>query len=337
MKISIEYEASWRNSFLDGSNSEPLPRNGRKFIGSIKELNDNNKQNYIKRDVTLDTVMGILNRLIGDQRKLYQARNEELFGRYYFKDIEPHITFLDAPKETSEVVYIRNISGNTDPSAFTGMIKTSDPIFMSKYSRKFWGVFALSLDELCKFILNDTYVVDAEISLDPLAVLERLEFLKKEKPVEENSMLVMAIQKLELVFPKFKTLKNKKNEVYILSLYCSSLYLQLERLEKTDDMSSAKSVRGGINGISNNGFTPKDFMDRYTGGEKKKVWGNPYLKKGWGGEDTKKLTKASGQLEIIIDVEREKAQEIKDLIDNAGVSAFYLGKKGLAYVSKIRI
>ena len=49
------------------------------------------------------------------------------------------------------------------------------------------------------------------------------------------------------------------------------------------------------------------------------------------------MTKASGQLEITIDVDRDKAQEIKTLIENAGVSSFYLGKKGLAYVSNIRL
>lgn len=26
MRIIIEYESSWRNSFLDGSNNEPLPK-----------------------------------------------------------------------------------------------------------------------------------------------------------------------------------------------------------------------------------------------------------------------------------------------------------------------
>jgi len=75
MKIGIEYEASWRNSFLDGDNNEALPKKGRKFIGSITALKKS--ENYIKRDVTHNTVMGILNRLIGEQRKLYQAREDE--------------------------------------------------------------------------------------------------------------------------------------------------------------------------------------------------------------------------------------------------------------------
>ncbi|MDO8453645.1 MAG: hypothetical protein Q7S59_03635, partial [Sulfurimonas sp.] len=80
MKIEIEYEASWRNSFLDGSNDEVLPKNGRKYIASSTNLKQ--KENFIERTVTLNTVMGLLNRLIGDQRKLYQARKED---KYYFE------------------------------------------------------------------------------------------------------------------------------------------------------------------------------------------------------------------------------------------------------------
>jgi hypothetical protein len=48
------------------------------------------------------------------------------------------------------------------------------------------------------------------------------------------------------------------------------------------------------------------------------------------------LQKASGVLEITLNISPEKAQELKQMIANAGVSAFPLGKKGLAYVSKIR-
>ena len=79
--------------------------------------------------------------------------------------------------------------------------------------------------------------------------------------------------------------------------------------------------------------------DKTTGG-KKQVYGNPYklekLVKGQG-KVTSMLTKARGELQIQIDVDQDKGQEISDLIENAGVSSFYLGKKGLAYVSKIRV
>ena len=79
-------------------------------------------------------------------------------------------------------------------------------------------------------------------------------------------------------------------------------------------------------------------MNRYTTGDKKKIWGNPYIREEFikgEGKVRHLMTKASGKLEIKIDIERDKAKEIKSLIENAGVSSFYLGKKGLAYVTNI--
>jgi hypothetical protein len=106
-------------------------------------------------------------------------------------------------------------------------------------------------------------------------------------------------------------------------------------------MATVKTRSGGISGISKRGFTKKDFMDRFTTGGKKRIWGNPYIRKerikGQGGEVVSMLTKANGQLEINLDISNEKAKEIQQLIENAGVSSFYLGKKGLAYVTKIRL
>jgi hypothetical protein len=81
-------------------------------------------------------------------------------------------------------------------------------------------------------------------------------------------------------------------------------------------------------------------MARYTTGDKKRIWGNPYMREEFvkgEGKIKQLLTKASGQLEVNIDIEREDARHLKLLIDSAGVSSFYLGKKGLAYVSDIRI
>jgi hypothetical protein len=105
-------------------------------------------------------------------------------------------------------------------------------------------------------------------------------------------------------------------------------------------VSSAKTKAGGLSGISNNGFTKKDFMNSYTSGEKKKIWGNPYLRKEkikGIGEVTSLMQKAGGILKINLNINREQAIDLKEKIDNAGVSSFYLGKKGLAYVSDLRV
>lgn len=336
MKITIEYDSCWRNSFLGGSNNDPVPKKGREFLGSMTNLKK--EGNFKVCKTTLDTVMGILNRLIGDQRKLYQARSNIHETSYYFSELEDKVSFIDKPQLTNEMTFIRNMNGSTDQNSFTGMIKVSDPVFKSEYSQQFWGVLNLDFNQLCDFIIEQPKI-EVLIDLDPLSIINRLESLNKEKAIELNDNLALVIDVLNKNFPEIEYLNNK-NLITPISLYCSALYLQLSRLEINYDMVTAKTKLGGISGISKRGFTKKDFMDRYTTGAKKIIWGNPFIKKEkikGQGEVTSMMTKASGQLEINIDVDRNKAQEIKTLIENAGVSSFYLGKKGLAYVSNIRL
>jgi hypothetical protein len=332
MKIEIEYEASWRNSFLDGSNDEALPKKGRKFIASITALKKS--ENYIKRDVTLNTVMGILNRLIGEQRKLYRAREDDA---YYFKELESLVTFKDDIKvSSSELVYLRNMSGNTDQNSYTGMIKTDDKMFTSDYSSEFWAVLELDVDELMEFIVNGSDVRECG-ELDPLIISDRFAEIGKIKALEESDRVTKSLDVLEENF-EGTNYKNNKGQVVPLNLYCSALYLQLERLSSKYDLSSALTKTKTITGISKRLFTKKDFMNRFTTGEQKKIFGNPYIAKSFEkgvGQVTSMLTKASGVLEINIDIERDEAKALKNLIENAGVSSFYLGKKGLAYVTNI--
>jgi hypothetical protein len=329
MKIEIEYEASWRNSFLDGSNDEALPKKGRKFIGSITALKKS--ENYITREVSNNTVMGILNRLIGEQRKLYQAREDK---EYYFKNMESLVTFYDDVKvKNQELVYLRNMSGNTDQNSFTGMIKTDDSMFTSDYSVSFWGLLALDIEELLEFIIHGKEI-DESIALDPLIISDRFAEIGKIKALEESDSVLKALEILEKNF-EGTNYKNNKGLVVPLNLYCSALYLQLDRLSSEYDLSSALTKTGTITGISKRLFTKKDFMNRFTTGEKKKIFGNPYIAKSFvegEGQVTSMLTKASGVLEINIDIPRDEAKELKKMIENAGVSSFYLGKKGLAYV-----
>lgn len=337
MKIVIEYESSWRNSFLDGSNNEPLPKKGRNFVSSMTELGK--EENYHRREVTKDTVLGVLNRLIGDQRKLYQAR-EGLGGEpHYFNSLEPIIQFKDKPHTINhEITYIRNMKGSTDQNSYTGMIKANDPVFKSDFSKDFWGVLGLDFDELIEFILHEK-PNDSYIELDPISILNRLKTIKKMKAIDYEGLPKKAAEVLSEKYSEFKPLS--KGQLRILPMYCSALYMQLDILSaRKVDMTVAKSKLGRISGISKNGFTPKDFMNKYTSGSKKLIYGNPYVREEYvKGEGRIKhtLKKVSGQLEIVLDIERDKSRQIKTMIENAGVSSFYLGKKGLAYVSDIRL
>jgi hypothetical protein len=336
MKIIIDYESSWRNSFLDGSNNEPLPKKGRNFIASMTNLKD--AKNFIKREITHDTVMGILNRLIGDQRKLYQARSQT---PYYFYDLEPLITFKDKIDLTrtndNEVIYIRNMLGNTDQNSFSGVIKSDDLAFSADYSAEFWGVLAMNLAELVTFIVEDKDALKP-IELNPLTICDKFESFKKIKPDNMDYSAVLTVLKNEFPDQVYTT---AKGDIIPSQLYCAALYLKQQKLKKKypeQDFSAIQGTRGGLIGISKRNFTKSDFMKRFTSGNGKLIFGNPYIRKErvkGVGEVSYFMTKASGQLEIDIDIDKDRAVKLTELIDDAGVSSFYLGKKGLAYVSKI--
>lgn len=343
MQIIIEYESSWRNSFLDGSNNEPLPKGGRNFIASMTTLKQ--AGNYKKRDVSKDTVMGILNRLIGEQRKLYQARQDK---GYYFSKIEKSLKeedIMDKAMISNEMVYIRNVSGSTDQNSFTGMIKDNHPTFKSDYSSEFWGLLWLDNKQIIEFILNDNFKVPKlhETKLNSLSIVEKSNELDKLKNVEQDSEIIKAIEKLNSIFPTESYIE-KNETIKLVRLYAGALYLHYQRLQMNFNMETACNKRGEnvyIYGFSKRGFNgSRDFMKNFITGKEKVIWGNPYLmverKKGEG-EITSILSKASGQLIINLDIPKDQARDLESKIEDAGVSSFYLGKKGLAYVTDIRI
>ena len=333
MQIIIEYESSWRNSFLDGEDNTTK----RNFIGSMTALGDRKVDNYKARTITKNTVMGVLNRLIGEQRKLYDVRSS---SDYYFKDIEVVLTeedIVDRPVISQETVYLRNISGSTDQNSFTGMIKLSDPWLSVSYAKEFWDVLWMSLEELFDFIKYNNTLSAKDFFLDPLNILDRLEEVKKIKvPLTDEISQIAEI--LSSRYPNF-ALKESANKVSVLPLYCSALYLKLDRLSEQYDTTPIRASRGGLTGVSHNGFTPKNLMERFTTGQQKIVWGNPYISSKFlkgEGEIRQLLNKASGKLIINLNISKEQARDLEEKIENAGVSSFYLGKKGLAYVTDIR-
>lgn len=338
MKLIIEYESSWRNSFLDGSNNEPLPKKGRNYIGSMTKLKSSG--NFIQRPITKDTVMGVLNRLIGDQAKLYQAR---LRDDYYFSDIESLLQesdIIDNPVISNEMIYLRNVSGSTDQNSYTGLIKSNDPSFRSDYASHLWSLLWLDLDEIQDFILGRDVELNHKLSLDPVSVCAQLDSINSEKAVSFDEKTEAVLKVFESKFPEIENYLNAKKQIPRISLYASALYIQIEKLKSQFDLSELLTKQGGLSGISKRGFTKKDFMSRYTTGNKKMIWGNPYLKKEkkkGEGEVTSILTKASGTLEINLNISRERALDLEQKIYNAGVSTFYLGKKGLAYLKDMRV
>jgi len=118
-----------------------------------------------------------------------------------------------------------------------------------------------------------------------------------------------------------------KGKIYVMSLYSIALYLQVERMINNNlkmDYCLKKSGEIQIQGFSKRNFNGvRDFLNKLAGNYKKTV-GTPSV-----------VTKASGELIITLNINQQEADNLKNMIDNAGVSSFYLGKKGLAYVKDI--
>ncbi len=193
----------------------------------------------------------------------------------------------------------------------------------------------LDFPELLAFIETGDAPVKS-VALNPISIMARFAEIDKFKLADVN--FLPAFEKLQSHFEEYRDMDVSSVKKATL-FYCGALYLKVEHLKQRFDLSSGLSKNGLLAGISKKNVTEKDFMKRFTTGGGKLIYGNPYILKErikGEGERTSMLTKASGKLIIKLDVPLEKAREIESMIDCAGVSSFYLGKKGLAYVSNLR-
>lgn len=423
MRILIEFDSCWQTSFLGDDVKKPVGKVASKVN---KPSSDGYMQKFVATSGTrgetpaplsLSTILGVLSRLIGDQRKLYQSRQQ---ANYYFADLEDKITWnLSEPKVVNELMYLTNKSDDRcGQSSFLGVLEDDNPWFFGKDSYLLWSVLFLTQEQLVEFILSKNINLISAGNCLPKDLIERInkisdskseegevlktrdkliseigsviekkanslkgyhEKIKKTPPKTsaQESKIKSQLTKLEgelsdaklsleslledsdvLIFDskltkiteflssKYPDVKKageeycKSGVVYPMSLYSAALYLQAERLlEAGYDVSYLKNLKSEIQiqGFSKRGFNGiRDWLNAMTGKRKKEV-GTPCM-----------VDKHSGKLEIelLLDSKNDKgsikknmsrAEELAELIENAGVSSFYLGKKGLAYVTKIRV
>jgi len=394
MRITIEYDSCWQTTFLDSQYDTPISK--RKFVATTKTKGDK------PAPITISTVLGVLCRLIGDQRKLYQIKES---GNNYFSTFEESISFqLTKTIATDhELMYLTNKSEDRcGQSSFLGVLSDDNPCFFSDEAPLFWSILFLDIEQLLNFILsNKAYpiyvdncapkslifrlneitdtksdfglvlkmksklldeksleinkailIIEAykektqlkigqqkEKALDKLNVLgieldilnTELENIKISKDIDIfDKKLNKVVHVLSAMFPNPKKLGEeycKDGIIYPSSIYSAALYIQAQRLlDKGVNISFVKNEKEDIKiqGFSKRGFNGvRDWLNKMAGGRKKAV-GTPCI-----------VQKQTGKLEIELDIEKEKAKEIETMIENAGVSSFYLGKKGLAYVSNI--
>lgn len=380
MQIFIEFDSIWQNSFLHGSDAKSIGEkpNGKYNKRDFKATSKSNEVDH--REITKSTILGVLSRLIGDQRKLYDARTSD---NYYFKDMEDSISFKkdDSKIDTWEekVFLVNKTESIKRPSknTFLGVIKEDEKLFFSETASQLWSVLYMDIEELLDFIIANEMssqnigdktkpdnllkrirVIDDYDILVPIEdEIEKIKeaFLKKEEKYKglsspkENQINAFELAKekmiedivkvrereefdkklmsvLDILSIKYPNeLYNNNAKIYPMSLYAIALYIQVERMSKNNlniDFYTENNEK--IQGFSKRAFNGKrDFLNKLAGGHKMTI-GTPFP-----------LTKASGNLVIVLAITEVEAEELKKMIDNAGVSSFYLGKKGLAYVTRI--
>jgi hypothetical protein len=351
MKIVISYTSAWENSFLDGDIESHFNKT-RTYVGSIQAGFDT----YKKVTTTKETVIGIVNRLIGEQRRLFQARQDP---KYYFRDMESNITFQETQTSVSdEVAFLRNLNESYDQGVLCGVKRDEvNPIFSEQYKDRLWGILEYTAEELLAFLCNGTEFTKTFHTCDRVAICEMLD-----KQVGKNLYRGDKIkltpeqqsQALDAIISKHRLLEKsdfvREGEViedsdiakkvnFGTMVFCS-LNLMIQKLKDEPDFKRGLSAKGNLSGLSRRSVTPKDFMGAC--GDKKRIIGNPTCYKGFEVQEdgtkkkvTRYLKKKNGKITIMLDIDKDKAKELKEMIENAGVNCFVVGKKGLAFVENI--
>lgn len=340
MEINIKYNSKWGNSFLSSDENDE-----RKYIASLSNMNSNkNKDNkldfYKRRDITLKTVYGIIYRLLGAREPLNKLliKDKSLIKEMIEKNLisfENKIIY-----ENDEIVYLRNNSLSTDQNSYSGV---PDDKILEQNIKQYINVLFYNRSELVDYLTKDILVNIETNNISIIDISKKLEEKYKDKS------LIINVEERNLVNSKYKEVVGINEDIHInanLMLLAINKSIKLFSKENKDCLKYLTN-KGTFSGVSLNGnsFTLKDFMKKFA--NTKIVYGNPYMtdfwikneysKEGKNIKFNKQLTKSSGILKIKINCDIESSLKIKEMIENAGVSSFYLGKKGLAYVEKITL
>jgi hypothetical protein len=338
MLIEINYDSKWGNSFLGDEDA----KGKRPYIASSARMNDGKNKNnaldlYKEREISLSTVHGVLYRLLGARHSLRHLRenDESILSSLINEDM---ISFkIRDEVKWEELVFLRNNSGSTDQNSYSGI--PNESLLEVNDIKKVFNVLYYNREQLMDFVISDQKSVVETPILSIVEIANRLQEIYKDgefKITEDEFDKVNSATKASLGKPC-----HAKANLALLAINKAMISF----VDKSDLKSEFLTSNNTLSGISMNGnsFTLKDFMKKFA--NPKIVYGNPYKTDFWVDNPVngklkkfnKCMTKSSGVLEIEISGDIESHIELKELIENAGVSSFYLGKKGLAYINNIII
>lgn len=322
MRIIIEYNSIWGNSFISEDK-----KNGklRKYICSRKNLK--NPENFIEKRITLDTAKGILYRLCGAINKLYQFKNSDNIIENLFRENKVEIINIKK-SHNNEVIYLRNSNLSKNKKEYSGFLNNF--ITENDY-KKISNISKLDKNELINFILYEEKKYNNQENINIIQdLIDLINTQYKNKKIiinkEDNEELFNKINnKYKEIIPK--ELTEKKLNLFFVALNI----LTNKEFKEYDNLTKYKTFAGI--GLNCKGFTHKDFYGKMA--KQKIIAGNPYIFFDKEKKQFKGVNKSDGLLIIEINDTIEKENKIHDLIKNAAVSSFYVGKKGLGFIKEI--
>lgn len=292
------------------------------------------------RNVSEDTVKGIIYRLLGGRYKLIGENkskiNQNNIVENLFKD--NLVSFYEnVYYENKEMVYLRKKDLTYDQVVYSGVIKDYDFINHDLISKILSLVFYTS-DELISFIENGLFLSNK----DKVDCVLKFSSILSEK-IKDKSLIIANFENKNELIEKIQLNINamdgvsviEKSNLLILAINKAVFdnYDEIIRLDKKMSYYITKNkVFSGFSYSSAASFTERDFKSKFA--SKKNIFGAPFIFTA-GKKTTPILRKKTGELVINIDCDENESLLIKNLIQSAGVGSFVVGKKGLAYVREI--
>ena len=369
MKIIIGYNDSWSVTNLLGNQKthfnkvRPQVVDKKDFDKENEKFEISKTQSFPRKDeITINTIWGILYRIVGDVRPLHFLLEKD----HYLKFLENSLKFEKTDvKERTEHLTFQNIGNRAkfegegdkrkltkkgyenppDPSLWKGEINETNKFFTEKalYQTLLFP-FVCKPQELyelivCKKFRQATNLtikdgrlrilsLDSEIKND----IKFSEEIETDKKTREEIM-----KSLKDNFKKVKYVDSdiKKYKIFIYSaLYMcyDYLYQKYEMVSGLEDELNCQEF-GNLQtsqnkwsaGISHRNITPKDLIARVANSMNVLTY------------PVENITVSDGVIVINCDIQGKEANQLKEMIEEANVGVFRVGKKGTAYIKEIQI
>ena len=273
MEIVIDYTSKWGNSFL----SEPDKKGNRDYIASLSKMNSgtnkNNKMDFYKeRDISKDTVSGILYRLLGARKPLSVLLTED---KSFLKALidDEKVNFYDKKSSvTDESIYLRNKSRSNDQNSFSGI--PNEYILELEDFKSAFSVLFYSREEVLEYILNNKTFDKKLPEMSILNIADKLNEIYKDKKLLVSEEEYDNINNINLSLFQ-KDIDKVKANILLIAINKSIKTLE-SKYKSNEDITKFLTNNFTLSGISLNGksFTLKDFMKKFA--NSKIVYGNPY-------------------------------------------------------------